>query len=359
LEPGRLIEVGPLALSAGGCVANTGLALALLGIQTQLVANAGFDQLGRILVGLLATSGLDSSDIICLDGHSTSYSIVVDVPGRDRTFWHHIGANSTFDGAGVVDRIEAAARDASGPSGARDAILHIGYPTHLPALYANGGAALVGLVGAARAAGATVSIDMAEIAPASEARAVDWQGLLGLTLPAVDVVKASVDDLEAMLPHRAGAAPIAWADALVELGAAVAVVTAGADGLYVRTASGARIRDAAQPLRDAPSDWADRELWAPPFATRILTTTGAGDAAAAGFVAGLALGRGPDESAALAAAAAAARISGRPIGDAYELAASVDTGGDLQSGWSLGRNGVHHGPRDREVPASSSPSRRI
>ena len=398
LEPGRLIQVGPLALSAGGCVANTGLALASLGIPTQLVANAGADQLGRILVELLAASGLDSSGIVCLDGQATSYSIVVDVPGRDRTFWHHIGANSAFDGAGVVDRIEAVARGAGDPSGARggprpsgapgardaivhigypthlpalysnggaalvglvgaartagtpgarDAIVHIGYPTHLPALYSNGGAALVGLVGAARTAGATVSIDMAEIDPASEARAVDWESLLALTLPAVDVVKASVDDLAAMLPHRAGAAPIAWGDTLVELGAAVAVVTAGAGGLYVRTASGARIRAAAQPLRDAFSDWVDRELWAPPFATRIFTTTGAGDAAAAGFVAGLALGRGPEESAALAAAAAAARISGHPVGDAYELAVSVETGREPQAGWSLGRGGVHRGPRDR------------
>ncbi len=364
LEPGRLIQVGPLALSAGGCVANTGLALAALGIPTQLVANAGADQLGRILVELLAASGLDSSGIVCLDGQATSYSIVVDVPGRDRTFWHHIGANAAFSGAGAVDRIEAVARGAGDPSGASplgggprpsgapgalDAIVHIGYPTHLPALYANGGAALVGLVGAARTAGATVSIDMAEIDPASEARAVDWESLLALTLPAVDVVKASVDDLAAMLPHRAGAAPIAWADALVELGAAVAVVTAGAGGLYVRTASGARIRAAAQPLREALSDWVDRELWAPPFTTRILTTTGAGDAAAAGFVAGLALGRGPEESAVLAAAAAAARISGHPVGDAYDLAVSVETGREPQAGWSPGRGGVHHGPRDREV----------
>lgn len=344
MEPGRLIQVGPLALSAGGCVGNAGPALASLGVPTRLVANVGSDQLGRLLVGLLATSGADSSGITCLVGEATSYSIVVDVAGRDRTFWHHVGANSTFDGTGVVDRIEAAGSGAT--AGDRDAILHIGYPTHLPALYSNGGAALVGLVRAAREAGATVSIDMAEIAPASDARAVDWESLLARALPSVDVVKASVDDLAAMMPRHAGTGPIAWGDALVALGAAVALVTAGSDGLYLRTAPGARIRDAARPLREASPDWADRELWAPPFVSRVVRTTGAGDAAAAGFVGGLALGRSLAQCAALSAASAAARISGRPIGDAYELAASFEPAGDLRSGWSLGRDRVYHGPRD-------------
>ena len=376
MEPGRLIAVGPLALVAGGCVSNTGLALASLGVPTQLVASAGADELGRVLVALLATSAADATGIACLDGRGTSYSIVIDVPGRDRTLWHHIGANAAFNGSGVINRIEAAARipgpdrpvgqapawrgeaaapgaDAGPDSGiaadARDPILHLGYPTHLPALYANGGAALIRLVGDARAAGATVSIDMAEIDPASEAGAVDRESLMAQTLGSVDVMMASVDDLDAMLPHRSGLEPIAWADLLVELGVAVALVTAGADGLYVRTAPAARIRAAARPLRDALPDWASREIWAPPFTTHVVRTTGAGDAAAAGFLAGLAHGRGPARSALLSAAAAAARISGRPIGDAYELAAAIEPAGKPRSGWSIGPDRVYHGPRDREV----------
>ncbi len=386
MEPGRLIAVGPLALTAGGCVSNTGLALASLGVPTQLVASAGADELGRVLVALLATSAADTTGITCLDGRSTSYSVVVDVPGRDRTLWHHIGANAAFDGSCVIDRIEAAARlpgadrpvgeapawrgaaatagagvdaapgagvdaapGAGIAGGACDPILHLGYPTHLPALYANGGAALVRLVRDARAAGATVSIDMAEIDPASEAGAVDWESLMAQTLASVDVMKASVDDLDAMLPHRSGLEPIAWADLLVELGVAVALVTAGADGLYVRTASAARIRAASRLLRDALPDWASREIWAPPCTTHVVRTTGAGDAAAAGFLAGLAYGRGLAGSALLSAAAAAARISGRPIGDAHELAAAIEPASEPRSGWSIGPDRVYHGPRDKEV----------
>lgn len=361
IEPGRLIGVGPLAISPGGCVSNTGLALAALGVPTQLVADVGSDELGRVLVELLTASAADTSGIARLEGRVTSYSVVVDFPGRDRTFWHHIGANAAFDGNGVVERIEMAARGADGSAsdgahgsagGALEPILHLGYSTHLPALYAEGGAALIVLVEATRAAGAMVSLDMAEIAPASDARAVDWERLLGQSLPAVDVMKASVDDLAAMMPGRDGLGPIDWADRLVDLGAAVALVTAGPDGLYLRTGSEARIAGAARTLRSATPDWSNRELRVPSLAEHVLATTGAGDVAAAGFLAGLAQGLGPAESALLSAAAAATRISGRSIGQAYELAAAVVPPDEPPGGpphWSVGPDRVYHGPRDGEV----------
>jgi sugar/nucleoside kinase (ribokinase family) len=87
----------------------------------------------------------------------------------------------------------------------------------------------------------------------------------------------------------------------------------------------------------------------PPITTRVLTTTGAGDAAAAGFLAGLAHGRGPAESALLSAAAAAARISGRPIGEAYDLVATIELPKEPRSGWSIGPDRAYYGPHDREV----------
>lgn len=319
VEPGRLIAVGPLALSPGGCVSNTGLGLAALGVPTQLVADAGSDELGRVLIALLDASGAgaDTAGIARLEGRVTSYSVVVDFPGRDRTFWHHVGANAAFDGGGVVERLAAATRDG------REPILHLGYVTHLPALYAEGGAALIRLVEAARSAGAMVSFDMAEIAPGTEARAVDWEGLLARALPAVDVIKASTDDLAAMMPGRAaGLGSAEWADLLVELGAATALVTAGADGLDLRTGSKERIESAARALRTA-GEWSNSWLHLPSLATEVKATTGAGDAAAAGFLAGLAEGAGPTQCALLSAAAAAARISGRPMAQAREMAAGA------------------------------------
>jgi len=347
VEPGRLIAVGPLALSPGGCVSNTGLGLAALGVPTQLVADAGSDELGRVLIALLDASGTgaDTAGIARLDGRVTSYSVVVDFPGRDRTFWHHVGANAAFDGGGVVERLEAATRDGQEP------ILHLGYVTHLPALYAEGGAALICLVEAARSAGAMVSFDMAEITPGTEARAVDWEGLLARALPAVDVIKASTDDLAAMMPGREGLGPAEWADLLVELGAAVALVTAGADGLDLRTGSKERSEGADRALRTAGDEWPNRQLSLPSLATEVVATTGAGDAVAAGFLAALARGLDPAESTLLSAAAAAARISGRSMDQADELAAAFVPAEELpggRPGWSAGPDRVYHGPFDRK-----------
>ncbi len=356
IAAGHLIGVGPLALSPGGCVGNTGPALAGLGVPTQLVADIGSDELGRVLVSLLTASGADTAGIASLESGVTSYSVVVDFPGRDRTFWHHIGANAAFDGSGVVERVAAASRPAGGSvrvtgSGGSEPILHLGYSTHLPALYADGGAALVRLVEAARAAGAMVSLDMAEIGPESDARSIDWEGLLGRTLPAVDVMKASADDLAAMMPRRAGLDPAGWTDLLVDLGSAVALVTAGADGLYLRTGSEPRLGEAAGGLRRAAGDWSNRQLRVPTLATRVVATTAAGDFAAAGFLAGLAQDLSPAELVLLSAAAAATRIAGRPIGHAYELAEGAgNLPGEARDGsnpgWRAGPDRVYHGPLD-------------
>lgn len=359
IDAGRLIGVGPLAVSPGGCVGNTGPALVALRVPTWLVADAGSDELGRILVEMLAASTADTAGIARLDGRATSYSIVVDYGGRDRTFWHHVGANEAFDGNGLLERIEAAqtagasADRAADGAGQREVILHLGYSTHLPALYAAGGAVLTRLVETARTKGALISLDMAEVDAASGARSVDWERMLARLLPAVDVMKASVDDLAAMMPRRAGLAPADWAALLVELGAAASLVTAGPGGLYLRTGPEPRIRTAARSLRAATANWSNRDIWVPTLATRVLVTTAAGDVAAAGFLAGLSSGQGPAECALLAAASAAARISGRPIGDAYRIAAEFSPKSaawpNQPRGWTVGQDRVLHGPHDREV----------
>ena len=48
LVPGKLYEIGSAQLTLGGCVANTGLALAAAGIPTRVCARVGNDPLGEI-----------------------------------------------------------------------------------------------------------------------------------------------------------------------------------------------------------------------------------------------------------------------------------------------------------------------
>ncbi len=50
-RPGELLEVGPLAVHAGGCVANTGGDLAELGADVDVVGDVGDDELGTLRRG--------------------------------------------------------------------------------------------------------------------------------------------------------------------------------------------------------------------------------------------------------------------------------------------------------------------
>ena len=45
--PGRIFAVGPLVMSTGGAVSNTGMDLHRLGIDVRLMASVGGDPLGR------------------------------------------------------------------------------------------------------------------------------------------------------------------------------------------------------------------------------------------------------------------------------------------------------------------------
>jgi sugar/nucleoside kinase (ribokinase family) len=281
--PGELIEVGPLSVTAGGCVANTASGLAALGAEVHVVADAGADTLGETLVRLLRARGLGTEQIRLLDGCSTSYSVVLQPPGQDRSFWHHIGANAEFDGSGV---------DLAGAG-----LLHVGYPSLLPALAADGGATLQALLARAREAGITTSLDLAVLDPTSPAAALDWARMLAGVLPLVDVLTPSIDDLESCLhlgfAHDRAALRRA-ARMMVEMGAGVAMVTAGAEGLQLCTADG-------------------HEHFMPAPRVEVRTTLGAGDAATAGLLYGLLDDGDPDRALHLAAQTAAQCVSGRPI----------------------------------------------
>lgn len=332
IQPGRLVQVGPLALSAGGCVGNTGLTLASLGVPVKLVGSVGADQLGRVLRSMIRRSVGDASGIRRCPGFGTSYSVVFETAGRDRAFWHHIGANAEFDGSAVTFE--------------PGATFHLGYPTHLPALYADHGAALSRLLRRARDSDVTISIDLAAIDPASDATDVDWQRVFSSVLRDVDVITPSVDDLAALFPDRSGVDPIDWADLLLTWGAAVVMVTHGAAGLYLRTGTERRLQAAGPSLRSQAARWAERELWVPSAVDEVRSTTGAGDAAAAGLLAGLTNGNDPVEAAKLAALTAAARIAGGPIADSYHVAGPASAIERPSHRWRLGRDAIYHGPRD-------------
>ena len=301
LDPGLLFEVGPLSLALGGSVANTGRTLSALGADVLAFANVGDDALGEILRQALTTDDHIDGRLSVISGTSTSYSLVFEPQGSDRTFWHHVGANREFDGA----EIELEGID----------IFHLGYPPLLPALLRHDGAPLHELLKRARAIGAITSVDLAVVDPTPEAGAADWNAVLRTMAAQTDLVSPSLDDLTAAFRIDS---PFSidlveeLADRLLRWGVAIAAISAGEHGLFIRTARAARFDESGPTLASLGPTWADRSLdIAPNGVDAPVTTNGAGDASTAGLLFALAVGATIDQAASLAAACSAAIVFGK------------------------------------------------
>lgn len=301
LVPGQLYEIGSAQLTLGGCVANTGLALAAAGVPTHVCGCVGDDPLGEIIRGLLAEQGVDLQEVTTTTEAATSYTIVLQLPDHDRTFWHHAGANAVFTGREIdLDGVD---------------ILHLGYPPLLPALLDDDASPLLNLLQEARGRGITTSLDLAVVDPRSEAAEVNWQQIFTKIMPYVDIATPSIDDLTSALGITQ-----APDDDLVEEGArrlmddgcAVAVVSAGARGAYAISAGDDRLASAGAALSSVRSAWSSTAEWVPAAApSRVVSTTGAGDAFTAGLLYGLAQGTSIRRAARLAGRFAAASIEGK------------------------------------------------
>lgn len=304
LEPGQLLEVGPLSISLGGAVANTGRALADLGATVTAFATVGDDPLGGLMRTELATQGLASHRLGVSRHRSTSYSVVVESPGADRTFWHHTGANDEFDGS-LVDITD-------------QDLLHVGYPSLLPGLLPDGAGPLRRLLSRARAAGTTTSLDLAVVDTTSAIGRLDWSSMLAGAFAQCDIATPSLDDLTSALRIDEEYSPElidALTGRMLEEGVAVAVISAGRHGLHLRTGSATRLRAGGRILSPLADSWAEKSLSAPPMWRKgPVTTNGAGDASTAGLLFALSRGASPHVALALAAASAAAVVGGeRPV----------------------------------------------
>jgi len=308
--PGQLIDVGPLRMRSGGCVANTGLDLASLGTAVRLEADVGDDDLGHLLVGLLNRPGVEGRGVRMSASAETSYSIVIQPPAGDRSFWHHVGANALFTGESIsLDGVD---------------LLHVGYTTILPELSADGGRRLIRLLTRAREGGTTTSMDLATVDPRSVAAEEDWSLLLARVLPLVDVFAPSLDDLVSIGRGRSGSSSRHLAGELVSDGVAVAMVKDGANGLHLRTGGRERLADGGRALAPLAASWAEADEGLPALQVPVLGTTGAGDAAVAGLLHALYLGLSPLDAARTATLAAAVRVARHgPLPAATELEAAL------------------------------------
>jgi sugar/nucleoside kinase (ribokinase family) len=188
---------------------------------------------------------------------TSSYTVVINPPGLDRTFLHCTGANDTFVSEDV---------DYSQLDGAK--LFHFGYPTLMQSIYSDGGRQMETIFRRVRERGLLTSLDMSMPDPDSEAGQVDWPAWLKRVLPWVDYFLPSLDETRLML--RSGADEGELSRQLRAWGAGVVALKLGDRGLYVR--------------------WPDRELTTSCFRVEVAGTTGSGDCTIAGFLAGLVRG---------------------------------------------------------------------
>lgn len=289
LKPGRLTQVGPILISTGGAVSNAGLALHRLGIPVKLMGKLGGDVFGRAAVELF--DRIDprlGAGMIIAAGEPGSYTIVINPPGVDRVFMHCPGPNDTFAAADISLDALAGAK-----------VFHFGYPPIMRRMYLDGGAGLVAMLAGVRSIGVTVSLDMSQPDPNSEAGRVDWQQILDKALPLIDVFGANIEEITYMVDRpaferlRAGDLPDgallhAVGDTLIGRGAAVVMIKLGEHGLYVRTTTDRSRLEQMGALRPRRIDaWIGREVLSPCLRVDVAGTTGSGDCTHAGFLAAM------------------------------------------------------------------------
>lgn len=307
LIPGSLAHVESADIHTGGSVSNTGLAMKKLGADVRLLGKVGDDSFGKMIISILKSHGTEG--IIVDPSTSTSYSIVLAIPGIDRIFLHNPGANDSFSSGDIPD---SALADAE--------LFHFGYPPLMKRMYSSNGEELISLFRRVKSLGILTSLDMAAISAGSEAAEVDWRAILSELLPYVDFFVPSFEEIAFMLGYSdyefesldmdKDVKPLAHE--LRDMGAGVVLIKCGTAGLYYLSENEEGIQRAFE-------------------AERVCSATGAGDTSIAAFLLSVLDGKSISRSAEIAAAEGACCVT------AYDALSGIQPISELEkkleSGW--------------------------
>ena len=231
-----------------------------------MLGAVGDDQHGAYVLAECARLGIDTSGVATLPGVATSFTdAMVERIGGRRTFFHHIGANALFDGA------------AADIEGSTAKILHVGAPGLHPLMDAStpDGNGWSALLRRARSAGLHTNMELVSLAPERLVE-VAPPCLPHLSSIVVNELEAgALTGIDAAVPGAEG--PVDWA-----------ALEAMAHGLIARGV--ARLAVVHFPAGSVAADpagrtWRHGSVRLPP--ERVRSTTGAGDAFAAGVILGL------------------------------------------------------------------------
>jgi len=285
-----LATIGQISRSTGGAALNMAMDLRRLGamFDVGLVGCVADDDDGAHILEACTQAGVDVRSVSVEPGATTAFTdVMVEREGGRRTFFTYMGTNGLFE------------LSAEGLDGSRARILHAGNLGVHPLMDhpgVDGHSGWSRLLAAAQARGMHTNLELASLAPDRLA------ALAGPCLPHLDSI--IVNELEgSALTGTSVSAPgaddaVDWvamedlARGLIERGVSTIAVVHFPAGCVAATSDGRGWRQGSVQL--APSE--------------VVSTTGAGDAFAAGVILGLHEGRSVDACLRLGAAAAAACI---------------------------------------------------
>jgi sugar/nucleoside kinase (ribokinase family) len=253
--------VDTISLVVGGSAAITAVAAARLGLRVALVATIGADPAGTFMLDQLTREGVDVSAVVIRDETPTGMTVALS-RGGDRAILTALGAMTSLTAADVPDALLAGSR-------------HVHVSSYF-LLEDSLGPGVAGLLAAARAAGASTSLD------------TNWDpsGRWG-----DERLSAAIAQVDVLLPNEAEALRLSGATSLD-------------DAARTLTASGARLVMKLGERGVLCADGSARHRVSVPPVTPA-DTTGAGDCFNAGLIAGLLAGLPLPEAAALGCAAGA------------------------------------------------------
>ncbi|MDI7276144.1 MAG: sugar kinase [Anaerolineae bacterium] len=244
---GTLATVERMELHTGGCAVNTGISLARLGLRTAVMGKVGQDGFGDYVIGVLKGHGIDVRGVVRDSHHNTSGTMVMVDRDGERTFIHYVGANGAVREEDVDYDLVRRAR-----------ILHIAGHNLMPGF---DGEVAGRVLQRARAAGVLTSLDTAWDFSGR------WLQLIAPCLGHLDLFVPSIEEARQIAGREEPADVAAF---FLDRGIRTVALKMGSQGCYVRTR--------------------EEEVRLPAYPVNAIDATGAGDAFAGGFLAGVALG---------------------------------------------------------------------